>query len=107
GITALPLFFLSSLMARLLLLIRVGPEQVRLQAWLFDRLFASWLPPIDASLAYALAYVLLWWGLMWALSRTGVRLRVWGRETGSSARTSTACGTSATPVTTLNWKYIP
>jgi len=76
GITALPLFFLSSLMARLLLLIRVGPEQVRLQAWLFDRLFASWLPPIDASLAYALAYVLLWWGLMWALSRTGVRLRV-------------------------------
>jgi len=49
---------------------------VRLQACLFDRLFASWLPPIDASLAYALAYVLLWWGLMWALSRTGVRLRV-------------------------------
>jgi len=76
GITALPLFFLSSLMARLLLLIRVGPEQVRLQAWLFDRLFASWLPPIDASLAYAVAYVLLWWGLMWGLSRTGVRLRV-------------------------------
>ena len=76
GITALPLFFLSSLMARLLLLIRVGPEHVRLQAWLFDRLFASWLPPIDASLAYAVAYVLLWWGLMWALSRTGVRLRV-------------------------------
>ena len=76
GVTALPLFFLSSLMARLLLLTRVGPDRVRLHAWLFDHLFAPWLPPFDASLAYALAYVLLWWGLMWALHRSGVRLRV-------------------------------
>lgn len=76
GVTALPLFFLSSFMARLLILIRVGPGGPRLQAWLFDHLFAPWLPPVDASLAYALAYVLLWWGLMWALHRSGVRLRV-------------------------------
>ncbi len=76
GVTALPLFFLSSFMARLLVLIRVGPGGPRLQAWLFDRLFAPWLPPLDASLAYALAYVLLWWGLMGALHRSGVRLRV-------------------------------
>jgi predicted acyltransferase len=76
GVTALPLFFLSSFMARLLILARVGPGGPRLQAWLFDRLFAPWLPPVDASLAYALAYVLLWWGLMWLLHRSGVRLRV-------------------------------
>ncbi len=80
GLTALPLFFLSSLMARCLYLLRVGPERVRLQAWLFGRLFAPWLPPLDASLAYALLYVLLWWVLMWALHRTatrsGWRLRV-------------------------------
>jgi predicted acyltransferase len=76
GVTALPLFFLSSFVARLLYLLRVGPERVRLQAWLFDRLFAPWLPPLDASLAYALAYVLFWWALMWALHRTGWRLRV-------------------------------
>ena len=76
GVTALPLFFLSSFVARLLILVRVGPGGPRLQAWLFDRLFAPWLPPVDASLAYALAYVLLWWGLMWALHRSGVRLRV-------------------------------
>lgn len=55
-------------------------EEPRLQAWLFDRLFAPWLPPLDASLAYALAYVLLWWALMEALhriaGRSGWRLRV-------------------------------
>jgi len=76
GVTALPLFFLSSFMARLLVLIRVGPEHTRLQAWLFDHWFAPWLSPMNASLAYAIAYVLLWWGLMWALQRTGLRLRV-------------------------------
>ncbi len=76
GINALALFFLSSLMAKLLLLIRVGVDRVRLQAWLFAHLFAPWASPIDASLAYALAYVLLWWGLTWALNRSGLRLRV-------------------------------
>jgi predicted acyltransferase len=76
GVTALPLFFLSSLMARLLFLIRVGREGTRLQAWLFGHLFAPWLSPVNASLAYAVAYVLLWWGLMWALHRSGLRLRV-------------------------------
>jgi predicted acyltransferase len=76
GVNALALFFLSSLMARLLLLIRVGPEDQRLQGWLFEYLFAPWASPTDASLAYAVAYVLLWWGLMWALHRSGLRLRV-------------------------------
>jgi predicted acyltransferase len=76
GLTALPLFFLSSFVARLLYLLRTGPGGPRLQAWLFDHLFAPWLPPMDASLSYALAYVLLWWLLMEALHRTGWRLRV-------------------------------
>src|SRR5262245_58272430 len=76
GLTALPLFFLSTAMARLLLLIRVGPEHTRLHAWLFTHLFAPWAEPVNASLAFALAYVLLWWLLMWALPRSGIRLRV-------------------------------
>jgi predicted acyltransferase len=76
GVNALALFFLSTLMARLLLVFRAGPGGPRLQAWLFERLFAPWASPVNASLAYAVAYVLLWWGLMWALYRSGLRLRV-------------------------------
>ncbi|MGH7368603.1 MAG: acyltransferase family protein [Candidatus Rokuibacteriota bacterium] len=76
GKHALTLFFLSSLMAKLLVIIRVGAEGPRLQAWLFDRLFAPWALPPNASLAYAVGYVLLWWALIRALDRTGLRLRV-------------------------------
>jgi predicted acyltransferase len=76
GVHALTLFFLSSLMAKLLFIVRVGAGGPRLQAWLFAHLFAPWASPLNASLAYALAYVLLWWALMWVLDRSGLRLRV-------------------------------
>jgi predicted acyltransferase len=76
GRHALALFFLSSLMAKLLLIVRVGADGPRLHAWLFEHCFAPWASPVNASLAYALAYVLLWWALMRALDRTGLRLRL-------------------------------
>ena len=78
GVNALALFFLSSLVARLLLVIKVdgASRRVPLHAWLFDHLFAPWATPINASLAYALAYLLLWLSLMWLLDRHRIRLTV-------------------------------
>ena len=73
GVNALALYVLSSLTAVALARARVGDE--RLQAVLFDRLFAPWASPPNASLAYALAYVLAWWVAMALLYRAGVRLR--------------------------------
>jgi predicted acyltransferase len=54
----------------------VGPEHASLKSVLFNRLFAPWASPINASLAYACAYLLLWWGLMWILYRQRIVLRV-------------------------------
>lgn len=76
GVHALTLFFLSSLTAKLLVIIRVGAGGPRLQAWLFEHLFAPWASAVNASLAYALVYVLLWWALIRTLDRSGLRLRV-------------------------------
>jgi len=76
GVHALTLFFLSSLIAKLLFILRVGAGGPRVQSWLFAHLFAPWASPVNASLAYALAYVALWWVLMWGLDRSGLRLRV-------------------------------
>jgi len=80
GVNALALFFLSTLAAKVLLLVRVGPEATRLHAWLFERLFAPWAASLNTSLAsvslaWALAYVLVWWGAMWLMFRLGLRLR--------------------------------
>ena len=78
GVNALALFFLSSLVARLLIVITVerASGRVSLHAWLFDHLFAPWATPINASLAFALAYLLLWLALMWWLDRRQIRLTV-------------------------------
>ena len=76
GVNALILFFLSTLVARLLSIIKVGAEGRSLQAELFDRVFAPLASPVNASLAYAAAYVVAWWAIMWILYRWNVRLRV-------------------------------
>ena len=76
GVNALALFFLSTLVARLLILIQVGAESTSLHALLFDRLFAPWASPVNASLAFATAYVLAWVAAMWLLYRRNIQLRV-------------------------------
>ena len=76
GVNALALFFLSTLMAKLFVVIRVGEPPRLVHAWLFTHLFAPWASPVNASLAYALAYLALWWVAMWALFRAGVRIRL-------------------------------
>jgi predicted acyltransferase len=74
GVNALPLYFLSSLAAHALTLVRVDGGGT-LQKLLFERVFAPWASPVDASLAYAVAYLLVWSGAMWLLFRLGIRLR--------------------------------
>jgi predicted acyltransferase len=79
GVNALAVFFLSTLLAILLIRVRVhdsGGQLRSLQAVLFEALFAPWATVTAASLAWALANVLLWLAIMWPLFRRGVRLGV-------------------------------
>jgi len=78
GVNALALFFLSSLVARLLIVIKVERAAGRspLHALLFDHLFAPWATPVNGSLAFAIAYLGFWFALMWLLDRRGIRLTV-------------------------------
>jgi predicted acyltransferase len=73
GVNALALYFLSSLVAAQLALVPVGDGNLR--TVIFERFFAPWASPPNASLAYAIAYTLVWWGAMWLLYRLGIRLR--------------------------------
>jgi predicted acyltransferase len=75
-VNALVLFFLSTLVARLMSIVRVGAEGQSLQAVIFDRVFAPLASSVNASLAFAVAYLAAWWAILWVLYRWNVRLRV-------------------------------
>lgn len=72
GMNALAVFFLSTLLAIALARIHVGPSRA-LQTVLFDAFFRPWLRPAAASLAWAIANVMLWLFAMWPLYRKGIR----------------------------------
>ena len=55
GTNAIAAFTVSQLLTSLLIFIHVGGTG--LHTWLYQRLFAGWLAPVHASLAYALAIV--------------------------------------------------
>ena len=79
GVNALAVFFLSTLLSLLLVRVHVpsGDGRLRpLQSVLFEALFAPWAPAAMASLAWALANVLIWILVMWPLVRRGIRLTV-------------------------------
>ena len=79
GVNALTLFVFSGILARLLGMIRVtGPEgkEIALQSWIFTNVFLPFAEPINASLAYAVSYILLWLFLMWLLYRKQVYIKV-------------------------------
>jgi predicted acyltransferase len=47
-----------------------------LQPWLFNTVYASWLSPINASLAYAISFVLFWYVILVLLHRRGIVFKV-------------------------------
>ena len=78
GVNAIALYVGSGLMARLMGLIKLpwGNETISLQGWIFQKVFLPWASPINASLAYAIAFVLLWLGLMWILYSRKIFIKI-------------------------------
>jgi predicted acyltransferase len=69
GVNALALFVGTGLMVKLMGLLKV-------QGWIFRNLFLTWAAPINASLAYAIAFILLWLFFMWLLYRKRIYIKV-------------------------------
>jgi predicted acyltransferase len=67
GSNAIAAYVLSSLGAVTLELIKVGDAQVSLKTYIVTKFYMSWLEPIDASLLFAISYVLFWLAIMWVL----------------------------------------
>jgi predicted acyltransferase len=79
GTNPLFAFVASGFLGRLLYtLIRVPPKDglIPLQAWIFNTAFAPWLDPKDASLAFAIAWVMLFMGLLTWLYRRNIVIKL-------------------------------
>jgi predicted acyltransferase len=79
GVNPIVAFLGSELLARLIYSVIEVPYQgdtVSLESAIHRTLFASWLPPKPASLAFALTVVLLWYLILDALYRRGIVLKV-------------------------------
>lgn len=78
GLNPMTAFVGSGLMAKLMGLIHVsmGGESVSLQQAIYRSVFASWLSPRNASLAFAIGFVVLWYGILRVLEKRGVVLKV-------------------------------
>jgi len=79
GSNAITVFFLSGLMARFMNMIRweTAPGEITtLKGFLYQTFFTPYFSPINASLAFALFYVLLWLGIMWIFYAKRIFIKV-------------------------------
>jgi len=80
GTNAITAYWLSSILAIVLNWILItgpaGGESLALKTYLYETILTSWLAPADASVAYAIAYVLLWLGLLSILYRRRIFIRI-------------------------------
>lgn len=78
GSNAITVFVFSGLVARLLNLWKVtlpSGKATAVKNWIYLTFFASWLSPLNASLAFALVFIAFTYAAMWALYKKGVFLK--------------------------------
>ena len=76
---AITVFFLSGIIGRIMYMVKwngADGNVVTIKSYLFDNFFLSWLQPINASLAWAVVYILIWLGLMWILYAKKIFIKV-------------------------------
>ena len=72
GMNALALFFLSGMVGRIIMLLRVGQGSgaVNLKTYIYQAAFASWAGDMNGSLFFAIAYIFFWFLiLLWMYKR--------------------------------------
>ncbi|MEN8194029.1 MAG: DUF5009 domain-containing protein [Bacteroidota bacterium] len=79
GMNAITVYFLSGIFGRLLYMIKFEKslgESVSLKTYIYQEIFSPFFNPINASLMYAISFILLWLFLMWLLYRKNIFIKV-------------------------------
>ena len=78
GVNAITVFFLSGLIPRIMGLIKVDwkGEEVDLKTWLYETFFTPYFSPLNASLAGAITFVLIWLVILWMMYHKKIIIKV-------------------------------
>lgn len=79
GSNAIIMFTMSSFFARTLggfWKINIGGSAITIKNYIYEYLLESWLQPINASLAYAIFYLLIWFGVAYILYKKRIYIKV-------------------------------
>lgn len=63
-------------MASLIQIPQSSGESVSLYYWIYKNIWASWLSPLNASLAFALSYALVWMAPLWYMHKKKIFIKV-------------------------------
>lgn len=79
GVNAITVFFLSGLIPRILTMIKVNMPDgttVNSREWMYETFFIPYLSPINASLAGAVTFILIWLGILWWMYNKKIIIKV-------------------------------
>ncbi|MBU2493763.1 MAG: DUF5009 domain-containing protein [Bacteroidetes bacterium] len=79
GTNAITVFALSGLMAKLMGIIKItgsNGEEIALKTFIFNNVYLPIASPINASLLFAVSYILLWLFLIWLLYRKQIFIKL-------------------------------
>ncbi|MBD3224926.1 MAG: DUF5009 domain-containing protein [Caldithrix sp.] len=79
GMNAITVFVLSGLIAKLLYLIRwnsTDGQVVTLKSSIYNNLFASWLGPLNGSLAFAITFIVVMYGIVYWMYKKKIFIKI-------------------------------
>ncbi len=79
GVNALALYVFSGIVSKLIDIIKVtgaDGNSIALKSWIFQNIFLQIASPINASLMFAVTYILIWLFFMWLLYRKEIYIKV-------------------------------
>jgi predicted acyltransferase len=79
GMNPILAFVGSGVMARIiysLIQVDYGGKRIPLETAIYQSMFATWLEPKNASLAFAICFVLFWYAILYVLYRKRIFLKV-------------------------------
>ncbi len=79
GMNAITVYVLSGIVAKLSWIIKwttAGGDEISLKSWIYENLFASWLNGYNASLAYALSFIMIMYLCMLILYKKKIFIKI-------------------------------